>query len=634
MKLMKKGSRVLVVIGGGHAGIEAAHISARLGITTHLLTMSVEQIGQMSCNPSIGGVGKGHMVREIDALGGLMAHLIDQTGIHFRVLNASRGMAVRGPRAQADKVKYRRYAQSYLTHLPNLNLHEGLAVEILFEEASKKIEGVRLQDGSVLPCDAIVLTSGTFLNGKILIGDEETESGRQGEPASTQLASQLRSLGLHYRRLKTGTSPRIFKGSINFDVLEPQPGDTPPHPFSFFTHHLPQPQVNCYLVSTNKQTEDIVRANLQRSALYGGMISGVGPRYCPSLEDKYVKFPHRERHQIFVEPESLETEEIYLSGFSTSMPKEVQLEMVRSLQGFEKAEIVRPGYAIEYDSFDPLQLDQTLRLKDYEGLWFAGQINGTTGYEEAAGQGLMAGINAARWLLNQEPVILHRDQAYIGVMIDDLVSKGTDEPYRMLTARAEHRLGLACDLADVRLLETSKMIGALTKDQLRAIEEKALQRKKLRHDCDTTWVTANTPFGKIGEHVGLHLDQGQTLSQFMKKLQLTSTEIDACLALVPSFKSSLSNWDQRWERDLLLYELRYQAYRDREEHLLEQQRQWDFVRIPEDFFIERWPGFSNEVIEKLRKHRPETLGQASRIPGITPAAVTLLHFVIEKSRTA
>jgi len=634
MKLMKKGSRVLVVIGGGHAGIEAAHISARLGITTHLLTMSVEQIGQMSCNPSIGGVGKGHMVREIDALGGLMAHLIDQTGIHFRVLNASRGMAVRGPRAQADKVKYRRYAQSYLTHLPNLNLHEGLAVEILFEEASKKIEGVRLQDGSLLPCDAIILTSGTFLNGKILIGDEETESGRQGEPASTQLASQLRSLGLHYRRLKTGTSPRIFKGSINFDVLEPQPGDTPPHPFSFFTHHLPQPQVNCYLVSTNKQTEDIVRANLQRSALYGGMISGVGPRYCPSLEDKYVKFPHRERHQIFVEPESLETEEIYLSGFSTSMPKEVQLEMVRSLQGFEKAEIVRPGYAIEYDSFDPLQLDQTLRLKDYEGLWFAGQINGTTGYEEAAGQGLMAGINAARWLLNQEPVILHRDQAYIGVMIDDLVSKGTDEPYRMLTARAEHRLGLACDLADVRLLETSKMIGALTKDQLRAIEEKALQRKKLRHDCDTTWVTANTPFGKIGEHVGLHLDQGLTLSQFMKKLQLTSTEIDACLALVPSFKSSLSNWDQRWERDLLVYELRYQAYRDREEHLLDQQRQWDFVRIPEDFFIERWPGFSNEVIEKLRKHRPETLGQASRIPGITPAAVTLLHFVIEKSRTA
>ena len=634
MKLMKKGSRVLVVIGGGHAGIEAAHISARLGITTHLLTMSVEQIGQMSCNPSIGGVGKGHMVREIDALGGLMAHLIDQTGIHFRVLNASRGMAVRGPRAQADKVKYRRYAQSYLTHLPNLNLHEGLAVEILFEEASKKIEGVRLQDGSLLPCDAIVLTSGTFLNGKILIGDEETESGRQGEPASTQLASQLRSLGLHYRRLKTGTSPRIFKGSINFDVLEPQPGDTPPHPFSFFTHHLPQPQVNCYLVSTNKQTEDIVRGNLQRSALYGGMISGVGPRYCPSLEDKYVKFPHRERHQIFVEPESLETEEIYLSGFSTSMPKEVQLEMVRSLQGFEKAEIVRPGYAIEYDSFDPLQLDQTLRLKDYEGLWFAGQINGTTGYEEAAGQGLMAGINAARWLLNQEPVMLHRDQAYIGVMIDDLVSKGTDEPYRMLTARAEHRLGLACDLADVRLLETSKMIGALTKDQLGAIEEKALQRKKFRHDCDTTWVTANTPFGKIGEHVGLHLDQGLTLSQFMKKLQLTSTEIDACLALVPSFKSSLSNWDQRWERDLLVYELRYQAYRDREEHLLEQQRQWDFVRIPEDFFIERWPGFSNEVIEKLRKHRPETLGQASRIPGITPAAVTLLHFVIEKSRTA
>ena len=425
-----------------------------------------------------------------------------------------------------------------------------------------------------------------------------------------------------------------MKGSINFDLLEPQPGDTPPHPFSFFTQHLPQPQVNCHLVSTNKQTEEIVRTNLKRSALYGGMISGVGPRYCPSLEDKYVKFPHRERHQIFVEPESLETEEIYLSGFSTSMPKEVQLQMVRSLQGFEKAEIVRPGYAIEYDSFDPLQLDQTLRLKDFEGLWFAGQINGTTGYEEAAGQGLMAGINAARWLLDQDAIVLLRDQAYIGVMVDDLVSKGTDEPYRMLTARAEHRLGLACDLADVRLLETSKIIGALTEDQFRATEEKAVQRKKLRNDCDTTWVTANTPFGKIGENVGLHLDQGLTLSQFMKKLQLTNAEIDACLALVPSFKSSLSNWDQGLERDLLVYELRYQAYRDREEHLLDQQRQWDFVRIPEDFFVERWPGFSNEVIEKLRKHRPETLGQASRIPGITPAAVTLLHFVIEKNRTA
>ena len=628
---MKKGSKELVVIGGGHAGIEAAHISARLGITTHLLTMSIRQIGQMSCNPSIGGVGKGHMVREIDALGGLMAHLIDQTGIHFRVLNASRGMAVRGPRAQADKVKYRHYAQSYLSHLPNLNLHEGLAVEILLEDTSKKVKGVRLQDGSILPCDAIVLTSGTFLNGKILIGDEETESGRQGEPASTELASQLRSLGLHYRRLKTGTSPRILKGSINFDVLEPQPGDTPPHPFSFFTQHLPQPQVNCHLVSTNKQTEEIVRTNLKRSALYGGMISGVGPRYCPSLEDKYVKFPHRERHQIFVEPESLETEEIYLSGFSTSMPKEVQLQMVRSLQGFEKAEIVRPGYAIEYDSFDPLQLDQTLRLKDFEGLWFAGQINGTTGYEEAAGQGLMAGINAARWLLDQDAIVLLRDQAYIGVMIDDLVSKGTDEPYRMLTARAEHRLGLACDLADVRLLETSKIIGALTEDQFRATEEKAVQRKKLRNDCDTTWVTANTPFGKIGENVGLHLDQGLTLSHFMKKQQLTNVEIDACLGLVSSFKSSLSNWDQGWERDLLVYELRYQSYRDREEHLLDQQRHWDFVRIPEDFFLERWPGFSNEVVEKLRKHRPMTLGQASRIPGITPAAVTLLHFVIEKN---
>ena len=631
---MKNESRQLVVIGGGHAGIEAAHMSARLGMSTHLLTMSLAQIGQMSCNPSIGGVGKGHMVREIDALGGLMGHLIDQTGIHFRVLNASRGMAVRGPRAQADKVKYRHYAQSYLSQLPNLYLHEGLATEILFEDSSQRVKAVRLHDGSLLHCDALIVTSGTFLNGKILIGDESTESGRRGEPASTELASQLRSLGLRYRRLKTGTSPRILKDSIDFDQLEPQPGDTPPRPFSFFTQHLPQPQVLCHLVSTNEQTEEIVRTNLQRSALYGGMISGVGPRYCPSLEDKYVKFPHRERHQIFVEPESLETDEIYLSGFSTSMPQEVQLQMVRSLRGFHKAEIVRPGYAIEYDSFDPLQLDQTLAVRDVQGLWFAGQINGTTGYEEAAGQGIMAGINACRWLREQDPIILSRDQAYIGVMIDDLVSKGTDEPYRMLTARAEHRLGLACDLADVRLWSTAQAIGALSLDRLQAIEEKNLQRQQLRRDCDTTWVTATTAIGKIASQAGLLLDQGLTLSELLKKQHLSPALMDVCLETLPSFRSSLAHWDPTWERDLLVYELRYQAYRDREEHLLDQQRQWDSVRIPEDFFVERWPGFSNEVIEKIKKHRPETLGQASRIPGITPAAISLLHFVIEKHRTA
>jgi tRNA uridine 5-carboxymethylaminomethyl modification enzyme len=434
--------------------------------------------------------------------------------------------------------------------------------------------------------------------------------------------------------LKTGTSPRILKDSIDFDQLEPQPGDTPPRPFSFFTQHLPQPQVLCHLVSTNEQTEEIVRTNLQRSALYGGMISGVGPRYCPSLEDKYVKFPHRERHQIFVEPESLETDEIYLSGFSTSMPQEVQLQMVRSLRGFHKAEIVRPGYAIEYDSFDPLQLDQTLAVRDIQGLWFAGQINGTTGYEEAAGQGIMAGINACRWLREQDPIILARDQAYIGVMIDDLVSKGTDEPYRMLTARAEHRLGLACDLADVRLWSTAQAIGSLSLDRLQAIEEKNLQRQQLRRDCDTTWVTATTAIGKIASQAGLLLDQGLTLSELLKKQHLSPALMDVCLETLPSFRSSLAHWDPTWERDLLVYELRYQAYRDREEHLLDQQRQWDSVRIPEDFFVERWPGFSNEVIEKIKKHRPETLGQASRIPGITPAAISLLHFVIEKHRTA
>jgi len=626
--------RHLVVIGGGHAGIEAAHMAARLGVPTTLLTLNLDQIGQMSCNPSIGGVGKGHMVREMDALGGAMGRLIDATGIHFRILNESRGIAVRGPRAQADKVKYRIAARRLLEATPNLKLRQGLVSSLVWEEGTRRLKAVELLDGSRLPCDAVVLTAGTFLNGQILLGERRLEAGRAGEPASTHLAEQLRALGLRHRRLKTGTSPRIARASIAFERLQPQPGDARPRPFSFFTDHLPQPQVDCHITFTTAETEALVRENLHRSAMYGGHVEGVGPRYCPSIEDKYVKFPDHDRHQVFVEPESLETEEIYLSGLSTSMPPEVQERMVRSLPGFEAAEILRPGYAIEYDSFDPLQLGQDLGVRELEGVWFAGQVNGTTGYEEAAGQGLLAGLNAARWLQGREPVVLGRYEAYLGVMVDDLVTKGTDEPYRMLTARAEHRLGLACDLADARLLGRAREIGALGPEALARIEGKLVRREDLRRQCDGAWVTRTSEFGPIAEAAGLRLDAGLSLSDLLRRQQMDEGAAEACLARLPGWAESAPGWDPAWERDLLLFELRYAGYREREARLLQHHRDWDAVRIPEDMELEHLPSLSTEVKEKLLRHRPQTLGQASRIPGVTAAAVTLLHLFIERRRSA
>ncbi len=620
----------IVVIGGGHAGIEAASIAARMGADATLLTMNLDQIGQMSCNPSIGGVGKGHMVRELDALGGAMGRLIDRTGIHFRILNESRGLAVRGPRAQADKVRYRLEARRLLEHLPGLKLRQGKASRLIWEDGTRRLKGVELLDGSTLPCEAAILTSGTFLNGQILIGDRRIAAGRSGEPPSTHLAMQLDALGLRHRRLKTGTSPRIARASIDFHRLQAQPGDCPPRPFSFFSTELPMPQVDCHIVHTSRETEAIVRENLGRSAMYGGYIEGVGPRYCPSIEDKFVKFPGKDRHQIFVEPESLDTQEIYLSGFSTSMPIEVQERMVHSLEGFERAEILRPGYAIEYDAFDPVQLSRDLRVLELAGVWFAGQINGTTGYEEAAGQGLMAGVNAVRALRDQDPLLLQRDQAYIGVMIDDLVTKGIDEPYRMFTARAEHRLGLACDLADTRLLGLAREIGALAPAELGLVEGKLERRARLRSQCDAAWVTASSPFAPLALEAGLKLSAGLTLSEFLNRQQVTPELAGRALALLPEWSGTQVGWEPALERDLLLFEVRYAAYREREARLLEGQRAWDHVRIPTDFRIEHLPGLSREVQEKLARHKPETLGQASRIPGVTPAAVTLLHMLLSR----
>jgi tRNA uridine 5-carboxymethylaminomethyl modification enzyme len=541
-------------------------------------------------------------------------------------------VAVRGPRAQADRVQYRLAARRHLEQTANLELAQGMAAGLRWREGTRGLEGVDLLDGSFLPCDAVVLTSGTFLNGRILIGERKLEAGRAGEPPSTQLAEQLRALGLRGRRLKTGTSPRIAAGSIDFSRLEAQPGDLQPRPFSFFSPGIHLPQVPCHVVHTTAETERAVRENLQRSSMYGGHVQGVGPRYCPSIEDKFVKFPQKSSHQIFVEPDSLQTDEIYLAGMSTSMPPDVQLRMVRSLPGFEAARILRPGYAIEYDSFDPLQLRRDLAMEGLEGVWFAGQINGTTGYEEAAGQGIMAGINAVRWLRGQEPVLLGRDQAYIGVMIDDLVTKGTDEPYRMLTARAEHRLGLACDLADVRLLEVARAVGALTAPELARVEATRDRRERVREQCQEAWVAPTSRFGGIALEAGLTLASGMTLADLFRRQQITAPLADAALGLLAGWSEAPLDpaWDPDWERDLLLFELRYQGFQAREARLLEGQRAWDHVRIPVDFRVEHLSGLSNEVKEKLQRHRPETLGQASRIPGITPAAVTLLHLLLER----
>ena len=621
----------VVVIGGGHAGIEAAHIIAKMGVKATLLTINLDMIGQLSCNPSIGGVGKGHIVREIDALGGLMGRLIDVTGIHFRILNESRGFAVRGPRAQADRVRYRLEARRQLEALPNLQIRQGIVTSLVFGP-EQSVCGVELLDGSQLGCDAAILTAGTFLNGQMLIGEKRIKAGRASEPASTHLANQLRSLGLAWCRFKTGTSPRIDARTVDFDKLQTQPGDNPPRPFSFFGRGIVLPQVFCHIVFTTPETEQIAHKNLVRSSMYGGYINGVGPRYCPSIEDKYVKFPDKDRHQIFVEPDSLETEELYLSGFSTSMPVDVQLQMVRTLQGFERAEILRPGYAIEYDTLDPLQLDSTLAVHGLRGVWAAGQVNGTTGYEEAAGQGFIAGVNAVRFLKNESPFVIGRREAYLGVMIDDIVTKGVDEPYRMLTARAEYRLELAADLADVRLLEKAKSIGVLNQDEINAVENRIIWRKALHQCCEEAWVKKTSEYAHFAIEVGINLNHGMTVAELLKRQQIDLEQTDKILIEVCENNGiSLEGINLLQERDALLFAVRYSGYRDREIKLVSQIEHWESVYIPANFLEADIQGLSLEVKEKLQRHRPQTLGQASRIPGVTQAAVVLLHMLIEKS---
>jgi tRNA uridine 5-carboxymethylaminomethyl modification enzyme len=657
----------VLVVGAGHAGCEAAMAAARMGLKTALITMNMDLIAQMSCNPAIGGVAKGHLVREVDALGGVMGEVADAVGIQFRLLNTSRGPAVWSPRAQCDKQLYRVKMREVLEAQPGLHIRQAEVVGLVLAEelgtsdsetgndgsgdrgqstqAKRRVLGLKLRDGRQLLAGATIITTGTFLNGLIHCGEERYPAGRSGEPASVLLGEALRALGLRTCRLKTGTPPRLDGRTIKWDALEEQPGDADPTPFSFRTKKIVQPQISCHITFTTPETLRIIRENVGRSAMYSGQIEGIGPRYCPSIEDKIVKFPDKTQHQFFLEPEGLNTHEVYVNGMSTSLPMEVQWEIVRSIPGLDEAEMLRPGYAIEYDSVDATELDRTLRVKAFTGLYLAGQINGTSGYEEAACQGIIAGINAALWLKGEAPFTMDRTEGYTGILVDDLISKGTNEPYRMFTSRAEFRLHLRIDNADRRLTPYGRKLGLIGDEAWAEYEQKQVRRMALSRLLST---------GKVDDEKlaaagfeGLPATAGLTWAQLLKRPEVTIEPLLGALRetlagepLLADLSAALGYEDSGSSRTTRLpavlrnearaveTEIKFAGYLEQQKKSIEKLKAAESVIIPEWMEYSAISGLSREMRETLERVRPITIGQASRLPGVTPAALALVHVSI------
>ena len=607
----------VIVIGAGHAGCEAASAAARLGAQTALVTINLDLIGQMSCNPAIGGIAKGHLVREIDALGGIMGRVIDRTGIQFRLLNRSRGPAVQSPRAQADRALYRKEMRRTLEGVPNLHLRQGMVVDLIVQNG--QVFGVELQDTRRLRARAVVVATGTFLNGLIHAGRRTYTAGRAGEPASIELAESLKRLGFPVGRLKTGTPPRLDGRSIDWDAFESQPADERPVPFSFATDRIEQPQITCYIGYTTNEVHDAIRANLHESPLYSGKIKGVGPRYCPSIEDKVVKFADKNRHQLFLEPEGHDTNEVYLNGFSTSLPAELQQELVRMIPGLSRASIIRPGYAIEYDYVDPRELMPSLQTVRVKGLFHAGQINGTTGYEEAACQGLIAGINAALHVQGRESFRLRRDESYIGVLIDDLITQGVDEPYRIFTSRAEFRLALRHDNADARLEPHGRELGLVGDSDWERFNKRRERIAHLRDILDGTRLKrSEIAYSYVSHELNADLGDSITLSQLAQRPNVRPELLQGLLPADVSATTTLADLESALADSL------YRGYIDSQRTTFNRLHQHDELRVPSTFDYRAISGLSHEMIERLERARPQTFGQARRIPGLTPAALSTL----------